>query len=277
VEFIAEVGSNHMGSYHLAIEHIKAAARAGATHVKFQVFRAETLDARPEKQIKLKALELPLEWLTGLRMMAHNKHLKFGVSIFDVSLVEKVAGDVDYFKISAYDLTYFDLIEAVAKTGLPIILSTAMATWTEIYCATARALRFSRAPVSLLHGVACYPALATDMNLRVIAVLKDTFQNCHVGLSDHTLGKETAVLATACGAEIIEKHFWTDALVDKKHPSQSPDFLHSASFDEFKNMVAAVKTAEKMLGKGEKEGPLPCEMPLYETARRTNEKPLRGL
>ena len=266
---VAEIGSNHCGSLDLALEHIHAATSAGADAVKFQLFRAATLDSRPEVQDQLCFYELPLTWLPQLHRTAHDEGLLFICTPFDLGLAQMLKGYVDMVKISAYDLTYHALIKEAAQLEVPVILSTAMATWTEIR-ATLDGPLLNYRDIYLLHGTACYPAEIKDANLAAIELMIDMYPWCHVGLSDHTLGSEAAVLAMVLGAEMIEKHFRLDQIAD------SPDAFHSANPEEFRQMVKDIGRTEDILGSGEKRGPLPCEMPLFTTCRRTNERPLRG-
>lgn len=266
IDYIAEIGSNHGGSIHLALEHIVAARQAGATGVKFQLFRAESLDSRPEVQAQLRPYELPLEWLPILRDYAHALKLTFGVTPLAIDLVEPLRGVVDWVKISAYDLTFDDLLLAAVELGVPIVRSVAMSTAEEIN-------RFPRlvpssCPQVFLVGVAQYPARLEDHSLRR---LKKLIFRSRVGLSDHTLGYEAAMLSVALGGTWIEKHF---KLWDRT-PSTSPDFAVSATEGEFRQMVQACERAKAACG-AVRYGPLPCEMPLYTTCRRSNEKRLRG-
>ena len=265
---VAEIGSNHCGSLPLALSHIEEAARSGANAVKFQLFRAETLDSRPEVQANLRPYELPLDWLPRLHRAAHDEGLLFICTPFDLPLAAALRGYVDMVKISAYDLTYHALIEEAAGLGVPIILSTAMGTWEDIHSTIDSHLYGSR-DIYLLHGTACYPTRLRDANLSAMEQMIKVFLQCRVGLSDHTLGSEAAVLAAALGAEMIEKHFALEGV-------SSPDAPHSANPYVFQRMVKAVERTKKILGSGWKKGPLPCELPLFTTCRRTNEKPLRG-
>ena len=277
VQIIAEVGSNHCGSLELARMHVDVAAKCKADGVKFQLFRAETLDSRPEKQEKLKKYELPLEWLPELRAQAQAHGLKFGVSVFSPDLVEPCRGYIDFVKISAYDLLYTDLIRVACTLDVPLVLSTAMATYPEIdkVCILLRHWRTGSLPgVTLLHGVAQYPASLEDQNLKVLREMRNLYTGAN-GLSDHTLGHEAAILAVAMGASMIEKHFVIDPLMNAR-VVQSPDFPHSTHPTEFAFMVEMIHKTEKALGTGEKTGPLPIEQPLFDTARRSNTKRLRG-
>ena len=276
VHICAEIGSSHCGSAVRARTLIQAAKQCGADSVKFQLFRGRSLYADPERQQRVGPYEVPLEWLGPLSIYTHELGLQFIVTPFAVDLVPPLAGLIDAVKISAYDLTFLDLVKAAAALQVPFILSTAMSIMEEVAKAACAVwdvwgLRV-RHSLTVLHGVAQYPARLEDQNLNALRELQswsEYFQT-GVGLSDHTIGHEAAVIATALGATWIEKHF---RLLDT--PTESPDYLHSATPPEFKQMVEAVRRTERALGDGCKDGPLDCEKPLL-FARRTNEKRLRG-
>lgn len=253
----------------MAKAHIVGAFFSGANGVKFQLFRGETLDARQEVQAQLVPYELPLEWLYSLSMHAHTLGLAFGVTPFAVDLVEPLRGLVDFVKVSAYDLTFDDLLYAVVDLNVPVVLSTAMATIDEITHAVAllKSTRLSE-DIVLLHGVAAYPAALTDHNLLSLHRLRE--YGVRYGLSDHTYGHEAAVIATALGATWIEKHFRSE------DAPQNPDYTVSADSLAFTAMSEAVRQTLAALGDGERQGPLPLEMPLFTTCRRSNEKRKRG-
>lgn len=290
ITYIAEIGSNHCGSLDLALAHIRAAKEAGATGVKFQLFRAETLDSRPKVQERLRPYEIPVKrhssktsenWLLPLSSYAHELGLQFGVTPFAVDLVGPLRGLVDFVKISAYDLTYDDLVIEAAKLGVPVVLSTAMAIYEEINHAWALT---DKSPSVLLHGIAAYPAILMNMKLKALDDL--ACYGCAYGISDHTIGHEAAMLAIALGATWIEKHFrldcprqdWQELApgINTEQFIRSLDFRVSATPEQFYEMVVACERARQTLGTGEKNGPLACEEELYDTCRRSNSKPLRG-
>jgi N-acetylneuraminate synthase len=280
ITYCAEISSNHVGSLPLALAHIKGAKEAGANAVKFQMFRAETLDARPEVQARLAPYELPIEWLGELSTETRRLGMQFGVTPFDVSLVPTLRGICDFVKVAAYDLTFDDLVAACASLGVPIVLSTAMATEPEIL----HALSLCGPERTILHGVAQYPAMLEDHNLAWIAYALDDSSPIFaaIGLSDHTLGYEAAMLAVTQGATWIEKHFKLPlseavSILGEKSPrfSQSPDFEVSSDPWRFAYMVGACQRARDALGDGQKNGPRDCELPLY-GIRRTNQKRTRG-
>ena len=212
-------------------------------------------------------VSVPLESIPMLATTAHVCGLKFIVTPFAPSLVEPLRHHVDMVKISAYDLTYWDLIQAATRLDVPIILSTAMATEREVEQAWEWVRDVNREiDIIFLQGVAQYPASALNYNLRVLRRNLGRW-----GVSDHTLGYEIPSLAVALGACMVEKHFRTFSTSQK-----SPDYAHSLNPHQFKIMVKDIERTLRILGDGEKRGPLPGEMELYTTCRRTNEKPLRG-
>ena len=149
---------------------------------------------------------------------------------------------VPAYKIASFEIVDLPLIEKIAGTGKPIILSTGMATLQEIEEAVATARSAGAKEISLLKCTSAYPAPPEEMNLTTIRHLGETFKTV-VGLSDHTLGIAVPVAAVALGASIIEKHFTLSRSVP------GPDSAFSLEPTEFKQMVDAIRTVEKALGK----------------------------
>ena len=262
----AEIGSNHLGRYNLAIKHIEEAARSGATAVKFQLFRAETYYGDPQRQKKVKPHEIPLEWISALKDSARRCGMQFGVSVFAPDLVEPIRGFVDFVKIASLDIGYLDLIQAASKLDIPMIISTGAASLEEIHKALS-VMTHDR--LTLLHCVCAYPVPFKMANLRTISTLQRSF-SIPIGYSDHTRGYEAAMLATVLGCSLIEKHF----RLPFEEVRRSPDFPHSAAPGEFSVMVEMIRETELALGVGQKDGPLPIEQDLV-WAKRSNDKPLR--
>jgi sialic acid synthase SpsE len=279
ITYCSEIGSGHCQSLPLALAHMKTAREAGATAIKVQLFRANSLDSRPGVQAQLCPYELPLPWVPILSAACRDAGLLFGVTPFAVDLVEPLRGLVDFVKISAYDICYDDLIATCAGLGVPLVLSTAMANEAEI----ARAIQICREnSVVLLHGVAQYPARLEDQNLACLPRLRQLGEGlCQVGLSDHTHGPEAAMGAVSLGARWIEKHFkiytrQATTLLGRVGYMDNPDFEVASEPWEFAYMVGSCNRILQALGDGQKKGPLPCEQPLYDTCRRSNARPLRG-
>lgn len=276
VHVAAEIGSNWCGSLDLALAHIRAAKECGADSVKFQLFRAESLESDPVKQAKRKPYELPLEWLPILKEECVKQGLQFGVTPFAVDLVEPLRGNVDYVKIAALDSGYDDLIKSAAGLGVPMVISVAGITESKMHDLLALIYEecFNCDSVTLLWGVTHYPALPEEMNMKAMSHLLDEF-GFLVGLSDHTIGYEAAIVATSLEASHIEKHF-SLSLAQYPQLLKSPDCGHSLEPHALAIMVSKIRMVEKMLGTGKLNGPNKHEKALHAWAKRSNEKPLRG-
>jgi len=237
IEIIAEIGVNHQGKLDTALLLVDEAKSAGANVVKFQMFSAEKL-GRPE----LKDLELSKTELRTLMDYCDSIGIEFLCTPFDVEAVRFLDElGVKRIKISSGCLRRKDILEAVRKTGKPVILSTGMSSLEEI--GKAMDVLYLN-PLTLMHCCSAYPAPLEDMNLR--AMLKMPFSLMPYGLSDHTKGITAAIAAAAFGATIIEKHLTLDCR------APGPDHAASIEPDEFRAMVKAIREVELMLGDGVK-------------------------
>jgi N-acetylneuraminate synthase len=220
---IAELSANHAGSLDRAMEIVHAAADNGAHAIKLQTFTAATLSidsSRPEFFIDdpdslwhgrrlwelYEEAHTPWEWHAPLFEAARARGLACISSAFDQSSVNfLVELGVDAIKIASFELVHIPLIEAAARTGLPLIVSTGMGTLEEIDDAV-QALRNNGAnEFTLLKCTSAYPADEKDANVLTIPDLRARY-DCPVGISDHTLGPFAAYAAVALGATMIEKH-----------------------------------------------------------------------
>ena len=251
VFIIAEIGNNHEGSFDLCEKMIHSAADAGAHAVKLQTIRAERLvgyadQARLER---LKSFELEYVEFAKLSKVARDRGLMFISTPFDLESVEALNSMVDAYKISSGDNNFYPLIESVARTGKPIIMSTGLGDTGVIK--KSKELIYDiwnkigvEQELALLHCVSSYPVEADQANLRAIKSLKLDF-DCTVGYSDHTIGIGAALAAVALGARIIEKHFTID-----KNYSDFRDHQLSADPHDFIELVSKIKTVSDMLGDG---------------------------
>jgi len=253
VLIIAEIGNNHEGSYTLAEELIGHAKEAGVDAVKFQTFKTNLYINKSDKKRydMLKSFELTYYDFENLKKVAANENLLFISTPFDILSAQFLSQIVDIIKISSGDNTFYPLIEEVAKSGKPTILSTGLADFNQI--AKAKNLiddiwmeNEISSQLALLHCVSSYPVRSNQANLLFIKTLKDNFDSI-IGYSDHTLGILAATSAIALGAKIIEKHFTID-----KHFSNFRDHQLSADPREMKKLVNEIRIVEKMLGSGEK-------------------------
>ena len=300
---IAEAGVNHNGSDDLAFSLVDAAHKAGADIVKFQTFKAKNLVTEEAEQAEyqvtnsgqkesqysmLKRLELSYETHHKLVKYCNDLGIEFLSTAFDSESLSFLVDDlgITRLKLPSGEITNAPLVLEHARTGCDLIVSTGMATLSEIEqvlsviaygyinpegSPTNEALQtayFSeqgkqllKDKVTLLHCTTEYPAPFNDINLNAMDTMKDAFK-LDVGYSDHSAGIVVPIAAVAKGAVLIEKHF----TVDKALPG--PD--HKASLDpiELKEMVAGIRTVEKVLGDGIK-GPRPSEVKNKAVARKS--------
>lgn len=257
VYVVAELSANHNQSFDKAVEIIRAAKDAGADAVKLQTYTADTITIacnRPEFRVQgtlwngrtLHDLYgeacTPWEWQPKLKEIANDLGLDLFSSPFDataVDFLEKM--NVPAYKLASCELVDIPLIEKMARTGKPLIISTGMATVEEIEEAVQAARRVGATRIALLKCTTSYPALPGEMNLRTIPELARRFE-VPCGLSDHSMTVAVPVAAVALGARIIEKH------LTLSRSETGPDSAFSLEPQEFKEMVDAIRTAEKALG-----------------------------
>ncbi len=266
---IAEAGSNHDRKLNQALRLIEVAAEAGADAVKFQVFSADRIVANTKKRIvslrrdkfgaygktlyeMYKKLEMPMEWLARLQRHARNCGIIFCATPFDEQAVDELQKiNVPLYKIASFELVHIPLIEYIAATGRPVILSTGMATIREIAEAVEAVRKTGNRQYALLHCAIEYPPRMADLNLAAMDMMSKRF-TCPIGYSDHTLGITVPVAAVARGAKIIEKHY----TISKK--LKGPDHRFALDPAELKSMVAAIRDVEEAIGVPEKK-PVPAE------------------
>ena len=254
---IAEMSANHNQDFAEAVKIIEAAKEAGADAVKLQTYTPDTItidcdneyfriqgtlwDGQRLYDLYGKAFT-PWDWQPKLKALANGMGLDLFSAPFDETAVDFLENmNVPAYKIASFEIVDLPLIRKVAQTGKPVILSTGMATQSEIGEAV-EILRDHGSRMVLLKCTSVYPALPDEMNLRTIPDLAKAFQ-VPVGLSDHSMDAAVPVAAVALGACVIEKHLTLSRAVP------GPDSAFSLEPKEFKEMVEAVRTAEKALGK----------------------------
>lgn len=256
---IAEMSANHLQEYERAKKIILAAKEAGADAIKLQSYRPDTItiDCCGEEFMATKGslwegrnlyqlyeeAYMPWEWHKGL--FAYAK--KIGITIFSspfdcssIDLLETLGAPA--YKIASYEILDVPLIRKAAKTGKPIILSTGIATLTDIERAVTACREEGNNNIAILKCISQYPTPYPDLNLKTIPNIAESF-DCIAGLSDHSMGSAVDVAAVTLGAKIIEKH------MTLRRTDGGADGAFSMEPEEFAQMVTDIHNIEQAIGK----------------------------
>ncbi len=257
VFIVAEMSGNHNQDIKRALKIIDAAADAGADAVKLQTYTADTMtidsDA-PDFVLTWKGKKqtfhnlyrdayTPWKWHKKLFAHANKRGLICFSTPFDetaVTFLQRLNAPV--YKVASFEVVDIPLLEAIGKTKKPVIMSRGMATLEELVLAVKTLRKFGTNDIVLLQCVSSYPARPEDMHLLNIPDLRKRF-GVVVGLSDHTLGNDSAIASVALGARVIEKH------MTLKRADGGPDSIFSLEPEEFAALVRSVRTVEAAMGK----------------------------
>jgi N-acetylneuraminate synthase/pseudaminic acid synthase len=257
---VAEMSANHGGTLERAIEIVHSAKRAGADAIKLQTYTADTITLKCNGEDFLIPKSSPWSnystlwdlyddaftpwaWHEEIFKEAKKLDLEVFSSPFDESAVEMLEKlNVSAYKVASPEITHIPLIERIARTGKPVILSTGLAELADIELALETLINAGSKEIIVLKCTSAYPAPADEANLRTIPDMLNRF-GLLSGLSDHTTGTTAAVASVALGASLIEKHFTLD---DGK---ETVDSFFSLGENEFSDMVKEIRLVEKMLGK----------------------------
>lgn len=254
---IAELSANHNGDLARAFSIIDAAKQAGADAIKVQTYRPDTItfnSRAPEFMVEgglwdgkslyelYEWAHMPWEWHKPLFDYAQKLDITIFSSPFDFTAVDLLEDlNAPAYKIASFEAIDLPLIQYVAQTGKPMIISTGMASLIEIEEAVDAAREAGCLQLALLHCVSGYPAPAQEYNLRTLVDMQTRF-SVTVGLSDHTLDNTTAITSIALGASLVEKHVTLD------RSGGGPDDSFSLEPNELQALCRDTTTAWRALG-----------------------------
>ena len=253
---VAEMSANHNGSLERALAIVDAAAAAGADAIKLQTWAPACMVVDKGYTIKSGAwagrnladlyreAHTPWAWHLPIFKRAKERGLIPFSTPFDIPSLDFLERDCkcEIYKIASFEIVDLHLVAAVARTGKPMIMSTGMASHLEIQCAVFAAVAGGCNDITLLKCTSAYPAQVANANLATMIEMRDNFDGCSVGLSDHTMGSVVAVVATSMGAEVIEKH------LTLSRDDGGLDANFSMEPEEFAQMVKDCRIAVSAIG-----------------------------
>lgn len=252
---IAEISANHKQNFKNAVALIKKAKECSADAVKFQAYTPDTITLNiNNKYFRIKhpkwqtlydlykTAYTPWDWFKKLKKISDDMGIEFFATAFDKTSVDMLEDiGVRIHKVASFELVDLPLIDYIARTKKPLILSTGMASLAEIKEAVGAARMGGAKCIYLLKCVSSYPAKAEDMNLRTIPHMQKTF-GLPVGISDHTLDMGVSLAAVALGASAVEKH------LTLSRRNETADSSFSTEPHEFKELVQQIRIVEKAIG-----------------------------
>lgn len=278
VFLIAEAGVNHNGKLNLAKKMINVAAKSKVDAIKFQTFKSESLMLKKTPKVSyqkkgtkmgenfyemIKKFEFTEEQFLILKKYCDKKNLIFLSTPFDsdsVNLLNRL--NIPAYKIGSGDMNNYPLLELICQIKKPILLSTGMATLEEVKQSVDFIKSKGISEIILFQCTTDYPSSFEEINLNVIDTYKKEFPGLIIGFSDHSIGFEASIGATAKGVKVIEKHFTLDRNLE------GPD--HKASMDpiELIEWVKSIKNLEKAMGSYIKN-PSRSEQEIAQIARKS--------
>ena len=263
---IAEAGSNwKCGTLEEDLQRAKeliiVAAKAGADAVKFQTYKAETVyvpDAGSSNYLSkyginekindiFEHLSMPYPMIPKLAKFCEEEKIMFMSTPFSVEDAKQIDDFVQIHKLASYEINHIRLLEYLASTKKPLLISTGASTFDEIDFAVKKAKEKGNNNIALMQCTSKYPAPISAMNLSVIPKMKERY-DLPIGLSDHSMDPLIApLISVGIGGTIIEKHFTLDRNLS------GPDHPFALIPDELEAMVKAIRTADISKGSGKKE------------------------
>ena len=275
---IGEAGINHNGDLKTAKKLVDAAAASGVDAVKFQTFRAEEFESDKKKMVEYKyrgkTIKEPLfnvflrselkeeEWKELATYTRKKGMLFFSTpqNESDLQMLLKVV-KLPVIKVGSDDLVHLPQMEAFAKTGIPMIISTGLAYLSEVDEAVRTVLKYHN-KLAVLRCVSKYPAQYEELNLKSMETLRRAYPSIVVGFSDHSQGLTAPIAAVALGAKVIEKHFTLS------RDMKGPDHPFALEPDELSQLVQEIRNTEAALGSFEVK-PVEREMKTRQRSHRS--------
>lgn len=274
---IAEAGLNHNGSLEMAFKLVDKAVEISCDAIKFQTYKSSNRISSKIKKVRyaeeiigteetllemFKRLEMSYEDHKRLFGYAREKGIEVFSTPFDFESVDMLeALDIHFYKVASFDIVNIPLLRYIASTKKPMIISTGMSTLGDIEEAVDAVRSEGNGNVILLHCVSAYPAAQEEMNLSAMKTLKSNF-HVPIGLSDHTLGIMVAEIALTLGANVIERHFTLDRMLE------GPDHILSSEPVEMQELVRCASLINRILGDGVKKIQ-PGEYDMINTQRKS--------
>lgn len=256
--FVAEIGINFEGSLEIAKKTILAAKKAGANSVKFQYYKTEDFISNKKLMLKtqtyksrkitqynlFKKNELSFSQIRELKEFSDKNNIMFHATPTNVRAVNELIDiGCEVIKNGSDFLTNFKILSTIAKSKMPIVISTGMCKKKEIDFALSFFSKYKKNNIIILHCVSNYPTQTQDANISRILNLKNTYKIL-TGYSDHTIGYNTAILARVMGSVWFEKHF----TLNKKF--QGPDHFFSCDQKDYKDYISNIRNVDISLGNG---------------------------
>ena len=257
---VAEIGGNHEGDFDAALRLADLAIEAGADAVKFQIYYGDTLVSAvesPERNAHFKRFELSPGQHLAIAQRVIDAGRRYVASVWDIDAFRWIDPAISAYKVGSGDLTAPLFLEAAARTGKPIILSTGLSEIGEVVTAvdSIRAVgpRYSdRSMLAVLQCTSMYPIGAADSRLSVMRKLAEL--DVTIGYSDHTVGTRALEVAAAMGAEVLEFHF-----TDVKDGRSFRDHQLSLDAADLADLIGRLDEIRLLMGTPVKE-PLDIEI-----------------
>ena len=254
---VAEISANHSGNLNILKRTMLAAKKAGANAVKIQTYEAETMTLNAKNKHFLindksiwkgqqlynlyKKAETPFKWHKEIFSFAKKNDIFCFSAPFDLSAVELLEKlNCPIYKVASPEIEDLQLIEKIAKTKKPLIISTGIANENDIRKAIQVCIKSNNYNIVLLNCISSYPAKKIELNLKYINILKKF--SPIVGYSDHSNSDLASIISVANGAKVIEKHF----ILNKKIKSPDSSFSHDPI--QLKNLIKKIRDTEIMMG-----------------------------